>query len=188
MSGKQLEDVRELPVKWGNGNRAALDALMPLVYTELRHRARSYMRSEHPGHALEPTELVNEAYLRLLHQGHAGWKDRAHLIAIASEMFRRILVDHARARNRLKRSGDAMQETWAEDLHLPERAALNLAEINDALARLSIRDERQARIVELRFFAGLTIKATAGLLSVSPATVKREWNLARAWLYRELNF
>ena len=144
------------------------------------------MRGENPGSTLQPTVLVHEAFLRLVAQDHVAWQNRAQFFAIASQILRRILVDQARARHRLKRGGDALRVTWIEDLAVGRTQGVDLMALDEALERLSKMDEVGARIVELRFFAGLSIEETAEALGSSPATVKREWGVARAWLRREL--
>ena len=173
-------------MEWGKGNRAAFDSLVPLVYAELRRRASSLMRRENAGHTLQPTSLVHEAFLRLVDQDHADWQNRTHFFAVASQILRRVLVDHARSKHRLKRGGDALKVTWIGDLADKKSAAVDLIDLDDALEKLSKLDAEQAHIVELRFFGGLSIEETAASLKVSPATVKREWSTARAWLLREL--
>jgi RNA polymerase sigma factor (TIGR02999 family) len=182
----QSTKVTELLLQWGNGNSAALDALMPLVYAELRRRAGHSMRSERHGHTLQPTALVHEAYLRLVNQERISFQNRAQFFALASEVIRHILVDHARARRRNKRVGAAVRVTWIEELDVPQPNGLGLIELDEALQRLSELDHRQGRIVELRFFGGLSNEETAEALNVSAATVKRDWRMARAWLCREL--
>ena len=183
---KTQGDVTLLLMQWKGGNRAALDALLPLVYSELRKLARKYMLSEKPGHTLEPTALVHEAYLRLIDQNRVSWQNRAHFFGVAANIIRRILVDHARARHRIKRGGCELKVTWAADLKVPDQAGVDLVALDDALKTLSDLDPQQARVVELRFFGGLSIEETASVLSISPATVKREWSTARVWLYREV--
>jgi RNA polymerase sigma factor (TIGR02999 family) len=178
--------VTSLLAKWQEGNPAALDALMPLVYDELYRRARSYMRSEKAGHTLQPTALLHEAYLRLVDHEQSTWKDRAHFFAVTSQIIRHILVDHARSRGRLKRGGPAVRIAMAEGLAVTEPQEIDLVDLDGALERLTALDQRQGRIVELRFFGGLSIEETSEALKISPATVKREWSIARAWLYREL--
>jgi RNA polymerase sigma factor (TIGR02999 family) len=186
LKNKQTSNVTLLLHEWGKGNRAALDELMPLVHKELRRRAANYMRLENPGHTLQPTVLVNEAYLRMVDQSQANWQNRAHFFAVASRILRHVLVDHARARNQLKRGGGLWKVTWTEEAEEAESQGIDLVGLNDALERLCELDERQGRIIELRFFGGLSIEETAGVLSISPATVRRDWSMARAWLYREL--
>ncbi len=180
------QDLTQLLVAWSHGDQAALDQLMPIVYDELRRLARSYLRRERPDHSLEGTAVVHEAYLRLVDQRQVEWQSRAQFFGLASQMIRNILVDHARRRNRLKRGGDACKISVAADLAATAEPALDLVELDDALQNLSKLDSRQARIVEMRFFGGLSIEETAEALQISPATVKRDWTIARAWLQREL--
>jgi RNA polymerase sigma factor (TIGR02999 family) len=172
---------------WADGDQAALDKIMPLVYDELRRLAHRFMRREHPGHTLQTTALVDEAYLRLLNQTHTQWKNRAQFFSIAAQLMRRILVDHARSHLYAKRGGGARKVALDEVAVLsPERGA-DLIALDDALARLSSIDPRKCRIVELRYFIGLSVEETAELLGVSPITVKRDWLIAKAWLRREVS-
>ena len=180
------EGVTQLLEKWSNGDRAALDELMPLVYDELRRLAGGYLRRERSDHTLQPTALVNEAYLLLVDQRHARWQNRAQFIGVAAQMMRRILVDHARAHQAAKRGGTNFTMALSQADHLAGKADVDLLAIHDALDRLIIIDPQQSRIVELRFFGGLTIEETAEVLKVSHATVERDWKMARAWLRREL--
>ncbi len=181
-----LHDVTQLLVDWSNGDQQALERLLPLVYDELRRRARLYLSRERDGHTLQPTALVNEAYLRLIDQTRVRWQDRTHFLAVAAQVMRRILVDHARTRKRSKRGGGAAAVGLDEvQLAAPERA-VDLVALDDALEALAQLDPRQAAIVEQRYFGGMTIEETAQRLGISPATVKRDWEGARAWLYREL--
>ncbi|HEX5030446.1 MAG TPA: sigma-70 family RNA polymerase sigma factor [Candidatus Eisenbacteria bacterium] len=185
-------DVTQTFLRWRQGDAGALNALLPLVYDEMRRLAGSYLRNEGAGHTLQPTALAHEAYLRLLDQRQVSWQNRAHFMGLAAQAMRRILVDHARRRGAQKRGGGAMRVTL-EDADAAGEAissALPLdvpaEELDEALDRLASLDERQARVVELRFFTGLSIEEAAEALGVSPATVKRDWTLARAWLHREL--
>ena len=186
LSERESDRVTSLLAEWQNGNSAALDELMPLVYAELHRRAKSYMRSENAGHTLQPTALIHEAYLRLVDQEHATLKNRAHFFAVTSQIIRHILVDHARARGRQKRGGPAFRVTMSEDVAVAEPEGMDLVDLDSALERLTALDPRQGRIVELRYFGGLSIEETSEALNISPATVKREWATARAWLYRDL--
>jgi RNA polymerase sigma factor (TIGR02999 family) len=179
-------DVTHLLQDWNGGNRAALDALLPLVYRELRQMARRYMFSENRKHTLQPTALVHEAYLKLIDQNRVTWQNRAQFFGVAAQIIRRLLVDHARARHRLKRGGADLKVTWTENMNIPEKDGVNLVVLDDALNRLAELDPQQSRLVELRFFGGLSIEETAVALDISPATVKREWATARAWLFREV--
>lgn len=179
-------DVTNLLLAWNNGDPAALDRLAPLVYEHLRHMARQYMRSETAGHTLQPTALVHEAYIRLVNQNRVNWQNRAQFLGVAAQIIRRLLVDHARGRQRLKRGGGAVKVSWSDRITVPEPAELDVVALDDALSRLASLDPQQGRIIELRFFGGLSIDETAETLKISPATVKRDWAIARAWLYREL--
>jgi RNA polymerase sigma factor (TIGR02999 family) len=181
------QGVTQLLVNWSNGDREALEHLAPLVYGELHRLASRYLRRERPGHTLQSTALVNEAYLRLIDQREVRWQNRAHFFGVAAQMIRRILVDHARNRQAHKRGAGAVKLSLDEAIATPEPKDLDLVALDDALEGLVKMDSQQARVVELRFFAGLSIEETAEVLGVSPATVKREWTTAKAWLYRELS-
>jgi RNA polymerase sigma factor (TIGR02999 family) len=178
--------ITELLVAWSEGRRDALDRLVPLLYEDLRRLAAGYMRHESPGHSLQPTALVHEAYVRLIDQRQVHWRNRAHFFGVAAGMMRRILVDHARSRRADKRGGAWDRVTLVEDQVAGGAQEIDLLALHESLERLAAFDPRQARIVELRYFAGLTIEETAQALEISPATVKREWLSARAWLQREL--
>lgn len=171
---------------WSGGDSAALDRLMPLVYAELRRMAQRRIRRERPGHSLQTTALVHEAYLRLVDQDRVRWKDRGHFFAIAAQLMRRILVDHARKRGNAKRGGDVTRLQLEVAASLSEDRAADVVALDDALKSLAVLDERKSRIVELRFFGGLSIEETARALEVSPGTVMRDWTLAKAWLQREI--
>jgi RNA polymerase sigma-70 factor, ECF subfamily len=178
--------VTKLLIDWSNGDKSALNDLMPLVYDELRRLAHHYMSRERVGHTLQTSALVNEAYLRLVNRKEVHWQNRAHFFAIASQMMRTILVDHARSHGYAKRGGGARQIPLDETIVVSPDRTGEVIEIDEALTRLAAFDSQQSRIVELKFFGGLTIEETATVLGISPATVKREWNTARAWLFREL--
>ena len=179
-------EVTQLLVAWSNGDRAARDEIMPLVYDELRRLAHRYMDRERRDHTLQTSALVNEAYLRLIDQKDVHWQNRAHFFGIAAQMMRRILVDYARKRGFAKRGGDDKPVSLEEAMIVsPERAA-NVVALDDALEILGGIDPRKSQIVELRFFGGLSVEETAEVLSVSPATVSRDWTLAKAWLRREM--
>jgi RNA polymerase sigma factor (TIGR02999 family) len=178
--------VTHLLEDWSSGNQAAHDELMSLVYDDLRRLARRYMRGEGLGHSLQTTGLVNEAYLRLVGQKNVRWQSRAHFFGIAAQMMRRILVDHARARDRVKRGGGTLRVSLNEAEVVPQESPTDLLALNDALTKLSEVDGRKSRVVELRFFGGLSIEETAEVLQVSPGTVMHDWTLAKAWLYRAL--
>ncbi|MBC8122108.1 MAG: sigma-70 family RNA polymerase sigma factor [Gemmatimonadaceae bacterium] len=172
---------------WSNGDKQALDKLTPLIYSELHSIASRYTRNEHPSNPLQATALVNEAYLRMIDQTRVHWRDRAHFFGVAAQMMRRILVDHARSRDAAKRGGGEYQFSL-DEVCLPFKGrSEDLLAVDDALDSLARIDPRQSRMVELRFFGGLTIEQTAEVLDISPATVKRDWNMAKAWLYRELS-
>ena len=182
------EGVTQLLVDWSNGDQAALDKLMPVVYDELRRLASNYLRRERPGHTLQPTALVNEAYLRLVDQRKARWQNRAQFFGVAAQLMRRILVDHARVRQAQKRGGsDQQQLSLSHADRIMEKPEIDLLALHEALSDLNEIDPQQARIVELRFFGGLTIEETAEVIGISHATVERDWTLARAWLRRELS-
>jgi RNA polymerase sigma factor (TIGR02999 family) len=176
----------ELLLAWGRGEASAFDDLMPLVHDELRKLARRHMRHERPGQTLQATALVNEAYLRLIEVRRIQWKDRAHFMAMASRVMRRILVDAARAKGYQKRGGGAERVTFDANLPVTSDPVDNLVAIDDALDALAVVDARKVRVIEMRFFGGLTIEETAAALGVSPDTVMRDWRLAKSWLLREL--
>jgi RNA polymerase sigma factor (TIGR02999 family) len=170
---------------WGGGDPAALDQLVPIVYEELRRQAQRYLQRESPGHTLQTTAIVHEAYLRLVDQRQAHWQNRAQFFGVAAQLMRRILVDYARRHQAAKRGGSAIQVPYEEGA-VAAAADVDLVVLDDALTRLAVLDPQQARVVELRYFTGLGIEETAEALGISPATVKREWAMARAWLKREL--
>ena len=180
------KEVSQLLVAWSNGDQAALDKLTPLVYDELHRLAHHYMSRERPGHTLQTTALVNEAYLRLIDQKSVNWQNRAHSFAVAAQVMRQILVDYARRRQYLKRGGKAVKVSLDEAAVASQERGADLVALDDALTSLTAIDPRKSRIVELRFFGGLSVEETAEVLKVSPRTVMREWSLAQAWLYREL--
>lgn len=179
-------NVTQLLVNWNNGDSSALNQLLPLVNDELRRLARNYLRRESPGHTLQPTALVNEAYLRLIDQHHVQWQNRAHFFGIAAQLMRRILVDHARRHAYAKRGGGALQVSFDEGMAVTEAKAAELLAVNEALEKLTALDARKGRIVELRFFGGLNLDETAEVLHISSPTVQREWRAAKAWLHRIL--
>jgi RNA polymerase sigma factor (TIGR02999 family) len=186
-------DITRLLLQWSSGDEAALGRLLPVIYSELRRIAAVQLRRERPDHTLAPTALVHELYLRLVDQRRATWQHRAQFFGVASQLMRRILVDHARERQTAKRGGSATRVSLEYALDEGEAMAgadgskaVEVLAVDEALNRLAAVDADQARIVELRFFAGLTVEETAHVLNRSPRTIKREWRLARAWLYREL--
>jgi RNA polymerase sigma factor (TIGR02999 family) len=183
MSTPLTEEVTALLLDWSNGDAAAYDRLVPLIYDELHRLAHRYMSRERPGHTLQTTALVDEAYLRLINQ-KVHWQNRTHFFAIASQLMRRVLVDHARSRSYQKRGGDPRKVTLGEAMSMARDQSAEMVALDDALKELAQFDERKARVVELRFFGGLSVEETAEVLAVSVNTVKRDWTTARAWLYK----
>jgi len=181
------KEITRLLLAWGEGDEAALDELTPLVYEELHRLAHHYMSGERAGHTLQTTALVNEAYLRLIDWKNVQWQNRAHFFAVSAQLMRRILVDFARARGYDKRGGGVRAEALDEAALVTDEKGTDLVALDEALGALAELDERQARIVELRFFGGLTNEEVAEVLKVSEGTVRRDWSLARAWLHRELS-
>ena len=186
MSQDPSSPVTQLLVRWRDGDREALEALMPLVYDELRRLAHHYLHQERSDHTLQSTALVHEAYLRLAGQDPPPWQNRAHFFGIAAHIMRQILVEYARGRSAVKRGGSACRLTLDDAVALPQQMDVDVVELDKALTGLAELDVQQSRIVELRFFAGLTIEDTSEVLGISPATVKRDWVTARAWLYRAM--
>jgi RNA polymerase sigma factor (TIGR02999 family) len=186
MAGTASHGVTGLLLAWSEGERGALDKLVPLVYSELRRLAHRYMHRERPGRTLQTTALVNEAYLRLIDTSQVRWQDRAHFFAVSAQLMRRILVDFARSRRYLKRGGGQQKVSFDEALVPSPERGRDLIAIDDALIALAATDARKSRVVELRFFGGLSVKETAEVLKVSPDTVLRDWGLAKAWLGREM--
>ena len=180
------KQVTQLLVAWGEGDQAALNELMPLVYEELRRLARRYMRKERPGHTLQTSALVHEACLRLVDQKNIHWQDRAHFFGIAARLMRQVLVDYARKRRYAKRGGDVHRVPLDEAMIVSEERAADVVALDEALKKLAEIDPRQSEIVELRFFGGLSIEETAQVLNVSPGTIMRDWTLAKAWLRRAI--
>jgi RNA polymerase sigma factor (TIGR02999 family) len=179
-------DLTQLLKAWSAGDSEALDRLTPFVYDELHRRAHWHMAHERPGQTLQTTALVNEAYLRLVDLRNVDWRDRAHFFALASRLIRRVLVDAARARGALKRGGRTPETTFDEALIVSREPTADVVALDEALEALAAFDERKARVIELRFFGGLSVEETASALNVSAETVKRDWKLAKAWLKREL--
>jgi RNA polymerase sigma factor (TIGR02999 family) len=178
--------ITQLLQSWSHGDEAAIDKLMPLVYDELHRMARRYMSSENPGHTLQATALVNEAYLRLVKASEANWQNRTHFFAVSAQVMRRILVDWARSRQTAKRGNDVPALELDEALAVPIKTGTDIVAVDDALKALTLFDSRKSQIVELRFFGGLSVKETAAVLKVSEETVHRDWRLAKSWLRREL--
>jgi RNA polymerase sigma factor (TIGR02999 family) len=187
MTKPSTHEVTQLLQAWSDGNAEALDQLVPLVYGELHRLASHYMRGERPGHSLQITELVNEAYVRLVDWKSVRWQSRAHFFGVAAQMMRRILVDFARSRHYAKRGGETRRVSLSEAAGISAERGEDFIALDDALQSLAAIDERKGRIVELRFFGGLSVEETAEVLKVSPRTVMRDWSLAQAWLYRELH-
>jgi RNA polymerase sigma-70 factor (ECF subfamily) len=180
-------DVTQLLKAWGGGDDAALAQLTPLVYDELHRMAKRCMGREQPGHTLQTSALVNEAYLRLVNVQQVSWQNRAHFFAISARMMRRILTDFARSRNYQKRGGDIRHVTFDEALMVSSRPDANIAAIDEALSRLTLLDARKGQVVELRFFGGLSVEETAEVMKISPETVMRDWKFAKMWLRRSLS-
>jgi RNA polymerase sigma-70 factor (ECF subfamily) len=178
-------EVSGLLRAWGDGDRAALDRLTPIVYDELHRLASRYMRGERPGHSLQTTALVNEAYMRLVDYKSMRWQNRAHFFAVSSQLMRRILVEHARRHN-LKRGGGVPHVSFEDTAEVGGERAADLVALDDALDALARVDPRKVQVVEMRFFGGLSVEETAEVLKLSPVTVMRDWSTAKAWLYREL--
>ena len=181
------KEITQLLNDWRNGDKAAMEKLFPAVYAELHKLAAIYFRRERINHTLQPTALVHEAYLRLVDQSQAAWQNRAHFFGAAAQLMRHLLVDHARSRGAAKRAGGEIRVSLAEDVAITRQRDVDFIALDGALAELAVLDEQQSRIVEMRFFGGLSIEETAAVLEISPTTVKREWNTAKAWLYRELS-
>ncbi|UCF33008.1 MAG: sigma-70 family RNA polymerase sigma factor [Phycisphaerales bacterium] len=179
--------MTQLLLQAGEGDQRATDLLLTLVYDELRRLAGGMMRCERPDHTLQGTALVHEAYLKLIDQTRAQWQNRAHFFAVAAQAIRRVLVDHARGHRRHKRGGERAKLVLDEGLAASYQQEIDLIALDEALLKLAERNQQQARIVEMRFFAGLTIEETASVVGVSPSTVEREWRYARAWLHRVLS-
>jgi RNA polymerase sigma-70 factor (ECF subfamily) len=187
MAQPSAQDITHLLLAWGEGDPAALDKLMPLVYEELRRLARSYLNRQRPGHTLQTTALVNEAYLRLINANQVRWQDRAHFFAVSAQMMRRILVDFARSKRNLKRGGGAQRVSLEDAMAIAPEQSADLLALDEALRELAALNPRQSQIVELRYFGGLSEEEAAEVLKISPRTVRRDWSLARAWLFRALS-
>ena len=179
-------DITGLLVSWGRGNKSALDEMTPVLYDELRRLARHFLAAERPDHTLQPTALVHEAYLRLVDQRQVDWRNRAQFLGLAASMMRRILINHAQAHHAAKRGGPAGKLTLDDALGVFTQPHLDVLELNRSLEELERLDGQQARVVELRYFGGLSIEETAEAMGISPATVKREWGTARLWLLHQM--
>src|SRR5919202_362276 len=187
MPQPSTHEVTQLLIAWSDGDKSALDRLMPLIYEELRRLAHRYMSRERAGHTLQTTALVNEAYLRLVDWKEVRWQNRAHFFGVAAQMMRRILVDFARSRQYAKRGGGALQVSLDEAANFSTERGADLVALDDALRSLAELDERKSKVVELRFFGGLSVAETAEVLKVSAETVMRDWKLAKVWLMREIS-
>jgi len=187
MDAPSQKQITQMLVDWGNGDQAALEKLTPLVYSELHRLARRYMGRERPGHTLQTSALVNEAYIRLIDWKNIHWQNRAHFFAVSAQLMRRILVDFARSRNYAKRGGAARKVSLEEATVISREKGAELVALDDALDSLARLDDRQSRVVELRFFGGLELEEIAEVMKISVGTVRRDWSLARAWLHRELS-
>ncbi|HEY0460827.1 MAG TPA: sigma-70 family RNA polymerase sigma factor [Pyrinomonadaceae bacterium] len=183
---RKSQEITVFLKAWSGGNREAADRLMQLVYKELRKLAAKYLQKQHSDHTLQPTALVHEAYMKLIDASQVDWQDRAHFFAVAAQTMRHILVDHARAATADKRGGGVQKIALDEAVSFSEKQDIDLIALDEALQQLAEQDATQSRIIELRFFGGLTVEETAAVLKISPATVKREWAMARAWLYRQI--
>jgi RNA polymerase sigma factor (TIGR02999 family) len=181
------QEITRMLQAWSQGDESALKALTPLVYDELRRLAHRYLGRQQPGHLLQTSALVNEAYLRLLNVAQVSWQNRAHFFAVSAQLMRNILVDFARNRQSQKRGGAAHQVSLDQALEVSAERGADLVALDDALKLLAALDARQAQVVELRFFGGLSVEETAEVLKVSPGTVRRDWRMAKAWLHRELS-
>ena len=186
MTEARTHGVTQLLIAWSNGDQSAFDRLMPLIDEELRRLAHRYMSRERAGHTLQTTALVNEAFLRLVNRKNLQWQNRAHFFGLAAQVMRTILVDHARSHASAKRGGGARNLELDEAIVISQQKASEVIALDEALKQLALIDPRQSRIVELRFFGGLTVEEAAEVLHVSPVTIKREWSTAKAWLYHEL--
>jgi RNA polymerase sigma factor (TIGR02999 family) len=186
LTDEPTENVTKLLIELSNGDRDAVDLLLPVIYDELRKLAANYLRRERPDHTLQPTALVHEAYIRLVDQTRVNWQNRAHFFGVAAQIMRRLLVDHARKHNAEKRGQEFQKLSLDENIDRAVERSAELIALDDALKAFAEFDEQKARMVELRYFGGLSIEETADVLGVAPTTVKRQWRLAKAWLYGEM--
>ncbi len=187
MSDNNSLQITQMLVDWSNGNQSALERLIPLVYDELRRMAKRYMRGQSAGHTLQTTELIHEAYLKLANQDEQNWQNRSHFFGVAAQAMRHILVDYARAKQSQKRGGDGFQVTLDEGAIISKDNSGEIVSLHEALERLGKLDERKMKVVEMKFFGGLTMEEIAEVLKISPETVKRDWKFSRTWLLRELS-
>lgn len=181
------QEITQLLINWAQGDKGALDQLVALVYPELRRMAKRHMNRENPAHTLQTSALINEAYLKLVDQQNVEWQNRAHFFAVAAQVMRHILVDHARTLNYAKRGGGAPKLPLDEAAALTQQRASQLIALDDALRDLAALDERRSQIIELRFFGGMSLEETADVMKISPSTVQREWRAAKAWLHRTMS-
>jgi len=186
MNSASSKNITELIIAWGNGDKAAVDQLIPVIYDELHRLAARYMRHEKTGHTLQTTALVNEAYCKLVDQKNVQWQNRAHFFGIAAQAMRRILVDHARGRLRMKRGGAAQKISLDESAFIPQPEVEQLISLDDALSRLAEFDPQKSRIVEMKFFGGLSMEEISEVEKVSKSTIEREWRKAKAWLHHAI--
>jgi len=182
----QKSEITEMLQEWSGGKQEALDALLPLVYNELHRQAAGFLRRERVGHTLQTTALIHETYLKLIDQREVDWQNRAHFFGIAAQIMRRILLNYARDQNRQKRGGKAIHVSLSEAMVMPAQKDRELIALNDALNKLEALDARKSKVVELRYFGGLSVEESAEVLKVSPITVMRDWQFAKAWLAREM--
>lgn len=187
MANFDSQQITRLLVEWGNGNHSALENLMPLVYDELRKMARRYMRRQSVGHTFQTTELIHEAYLKIAKNDAQNWQNRAHFFGVAAQAMRHILVDYARSKNSQKRGGMQEKVTLEETLIISSQNTDHIIKLNEAMLQLANLDARKSRVVELKYFGGLTNEEIAEVLKISPETVKRDWRFSRTWLLRELS-
>lgn len=184
----KAQNITRMLKDWSDGNDQILDRLLPFVYDELHRQASRFMRRERPDHTFQTTDLIQEVYFKLIDQNQVDWQNRAHFYAIAAQAMRRILVDYARTKNRQKRGGRQKPQSLDQVIKIPaQEKGIDLVALDEALDRLAEFDQRQAKVVELKYFSGMTETETAEVLGISPATVARDWNIAKAWLYQELN-
>jgi RNA polymerase sigma factor (TIGR02999 family) len=187
MTEPSANDITKLLLEWSGGEQSALERLIPLVYDELHRLAKRHMSHERAGHPLQTTALVNEAYLRLIETNQMGWQNRAHFFAVSAQLMRRILVDFARSRSRVKRGANARRVSLDQALEISQEREADLVALDDALSALAAIDSRKSQVVEMRFFGGLSVEETAEVLKVSPETVMRDWKFAKSWLLREMS-
>ena len=187
MENVDEDQITSLLVDWSKGDELAVEQLMPLVYDQLRAMAKRHMRNQAPGHTIQTTELIHEAYLKIAGRSESSWQNRAHFFAVAAKAMRHILVDYARSKQSLKRGGSGVKVAFEDNMAVSAERPDEIVALDDALRHLAGLDERKSRVVEMKFFAGLNIEEIAGVLNISPETVKRDWQFSRTWLFRELS-